>query len=183
MESNGRVLGLIGYGQVGSRVAKRALAFDMKVIVYDPYIEDRILLEDGCISASLDEVLSESDFVSIHTKLSDETYHMINEKTLAKMKPTAVLINTARGSIVDEKALYNALKNGIITSAAIDVFEDDPIKPDNLLISLNNITITPHTAGRSPFTEIRGYQQIALQVARFLRGEEIQPQHISNLPN
>jgi phosphoglycerate dehydrogenase-like enzyme len=180
MEANGKILGLIGYGQIGSRVAKRAQAFNMKVIVNDPYIENRVLLEGGCTPASLETVLSESDFISIHAKLTDETYHMINYETLERMKPTAVLINTARGSIIDENALYKALKNGVITSAAIDVFEDDPIKPDNPLISLDNIRLTPHTAGRSPFTEIRGYQQIALLVAKYLRCEQIEPKYISN---
>jgi phosphoglycerate dehydrogenase-like enzyme len=105
---------------------------------------------------------------------------MINESALAKMKSTAVLINTARGNIVDEKALYNALRKGIIASAALDIVDEDPIKSDNKLISLDNITFTPHIAGRSPHTEMRGYRQIAVQVTRYLRGEDIRPQFLSN---
>ncbi len=96
------------------------------------------------------------------------------------MKPTTVLINTARGEIVDEKALYTALKDNVIASAALDVVEEDPIKPGNPLIGLDNITLTPHTAGRSPDTEMRGYRQVALQVANHLKGEEIPAMYISN---
>lgn len=180
MEANGKTLGLIGYGQVGSRVAKRAQAFDMNVLVFDPYIEESILVVDGCKPVDLDYLLGESDFVSIHAALSKETHHMIDTGALSKMKKSAVLINTARGSIIDEEALFIALKEGVIASAALDVFEDDPLKPDNPLIHLDNITLTPHTAGRSPETEMRGYNQIANQVARFLKGEMIQKMYVYN---
>jgi phosphoglycerate dehydrogenase-like enzyme len=180
MELNGKTLGLIGFGQVGSRVAKRAHAFGMNVIVYDPYVDTSILKMKGCLGVNLDYLLKNSDFVSIHTKLTPETYHMINDETLAMMKKTSVLINTARGNIIDEKSLFKALKTGVISSAALDVFEQDPIKRDNPLILLDNVTLTPHTAGRSPFSELRGYQQIALQVARYLNGEEINPLYVSN---
>ena len=180
MEANEKTLGLIGYGQVGSRVAKRAKAFDIRVIVFDPYIDQQILRNEGCEPIELDELLAESDFVSIHCGLSPETRHMLNAEAFKKMKKTAILINTARGSIIDEEALYDALKKGDIASAALDVFEDDPIQSDNPLISLDNVTITPHTAGRSPDTEMRGYRQIAQQVARYLRGEDILPMHVAN---
>ncbi len=180
MEANGKTLGLIGYGQVGRRVAKRAQAFDMIVKVFDPYIDEELLRHDNCEPVDLETLLHESDFISIHAALSPNTRHMINSDAFSKMKKTAVLINTARGSIIDEKALYDALKNETIASAAIDVAEEDPIKPDNPLISLKNITLTPHTGGRSPDTEMRGYRQIAQQVARYLRGEEIQPIHVYN---
>jgi len=180
MEANGKTLGLIGYGQVGSRVAKRARAFDMKVVVYDPFIDQQILVDEGCRPTDLDTLLKTSDFISIHAGLSPDTRHMINADAFSKMKKTAVLVNSARGSIVDEKALYDALKNGVISSAALDVVEEDPIKMDNPLLSLENITLTPHTAGRSPDTEMRGYRQVALQVARYLRGEEIQFIYVAN---
>ena len=180
MEANGKTLGLIGYGQVGSRVAKRAKAFDMNVVVYDPFIDQMILVDEGCEPVDLDTLLRTSDFISIHAGLSPETHHMINADAFSKMKKTAVLVNSARGSIVDEKALYDALKNGVISSAALDVVEEDPIKKDNPLLSLENITLTPHTAGRSPDTEMRGYRQVALQVARYLKGEEIQPMYVAN---
>ena len=180
MELNGKTLGLIGYGQVGTRVAKRAHAFGMNVIVFDPYIDASILEGEGCISVELDNLLEDSDFISIHAKLTPETRHMINDETLAKMKKTAVLINTARGSIIDEDALFKALTNGVIASPAMDVFEEDPIKQRNPLIQLDNVTITPHSAGRSPDTEMRGYRQVALQVAAYLKNEEINPMYVSN---
>ena len=180
MELNGKTLGLIGYGQVGARVAKRAHAFGLNVIVFDPYIDASILEGDGCTSVDLGQLLEESDFISIHAKLTSETRHMINDETLSKMKRTAVVINTARGSIIDEEALYRALTKGVIASAAMDVFEEDPIKQDNPLIKLDNVTITPHSAGRSPDTEMRGYRQVALQVAAYLRGEAINPMYVSN---
>ena len=96
------------------------------------------------------------------------------------MKKTTVIINTARGEIIDEEALYRALTTGVIASAALDVFKMDPIRQDNPLIGLDNVTITPHSAGRSPDTEMRGYRQVALQVTAFLRGEDINPMYVSN---
>ncbi len=180
MEANAKILGLIGYGQVGRRVAKRAQAFNMIVKVFDPYIDEEILRQDDCEPIDLETLLRESDFISIHAGLSPETHHMINSNAFSKMKKTAVLINTARGSIIDEKALYDALKNGVIASAAIDVVEEDPIQSDNPLLSLENITLTPHTGGRSPDTEMRGYRQIAQQVANYLNGEKIQPMYMYN---
>ncbi|MBN2335374.1 2-hydroxyacid dehydrogenase [Candidatus Bathyarchaeota archaeon] len=180
MELSGKTLGLIGYGQVGYRVAKRAKAFDMKVKVYDPYVDEKSLMKDGCIKTGLDELLATSDFVSVHAKLTPDTRHMLNEKTLRKMKPTAVLVNTARGGIIDEEALCTALRKGWIGGAALDVYEDDPIKPGNRLLELDNVTLTPHSAGRSPETEMRGYRQIAVQVASYLRGEGVDPVHVTN---
>lgn len=179
-EANGKKLGLIGYGQVGKRVAKRALAFDMSVLVFDPYIDADSLKRDGCIPTDIDFLLKESDFISIHAGLSQETEKMINKEAFSKMKRTAVLINTARGSIVNESDLYNALINREIASAALDVFEEDPIKENNPLIKLDNVTITPHTAGRSPDTEMRGYIQVAQQIARYVKGEKIEALYISN---
>jgi D-3-phosphoglycerate dehydrogenase len=152
----------------------------MRVIVYDPFIDERVLVEEGCEPVDLDTVLGLSDFISIHAGLSLDTHHMINAEAFSKMKKTAVLVNSARGSIVDEKALYDALKNSVISSAALDVVEEDPIKTDNPLLSLENITLTPHTAGRSPDTEMRGYRQVAQQVARYLKSESIQPMYVSN---
>jgi D-3-phosphoglycerate dehydrogenase len=180
MEAHSKTLGLIGYGQVGSRVARRAQAFDMRVIVFDPYMEDEILKADGCKLVDIDFLLRESDFVSIHAPLSPDTYHLIDAKALSKMKHTSVLINTARGSIIDEEALFDALKRGVIKSVALDVFEEDPLEPYNPLISLENVTLTPHTAGRSPETEMRGYTQIAEQVKKFLENKKIDQTHIYN---
>ncbi|TRO49292.1 gluconate 2-dehydrogenase [Candidatus Bathyarchaeota archaeon] len=180
VELEGKTLGLIGYGQVGSRVAKRALAFDMRVMVYDPYVEEARLSKDRCVKAELDALLKESDFVSIHTMLTPETEHMIDERALILMKPTAMLVNTARGGIIDEAALYQALKERRIHSAALDVFEEDPVKKSNPLLGLDNVTATPHSAGRSPEVEVRGYRQVAQQAAVYLKGLGVDPMYVSN---
>lgn len=179
-ELEGKTLGLIGFGEVGRRVAKRVHAFDMKVQVFDPYVTAEALDKDECVKTELNLLLRTSDFISIHAKLTPETTHLLNEERLAMMKPSAVIINTARGEIIDEKALYEALKEKRIASAALDVFEEDPIKPDNPLLKLENVTVTPHTAGRSPEVEKRGYQQVAEATAKYLRWEEIQRAQIAN---
>lgn len=141
-----KTLGLIGFGKIGREVAKRAKAFDMKILVYDPYISKDIGIEWNIRLVELDELLKQSDFVSIHCPLTKETYHLINEDKLRIMKKTAYLINTARGPIVDEKSLYKALKERWIAGAALDVFEYEPLPHDSPLFELDNIIMTPHIA-------------------------------------
>ncbi len=179
-ELEGKTLGLIGFGEVGRRVAKRAHAFDMNVQVFDPYIAAEALLKDDCTKTELEPLLRTSDFISIHAKLTPETTHLLSKERIALMKRSAVIVNSARGEIIDEKALYEALKEKQIASAALDVFEEDPVKLDNPLLKLDNVTVTPHTAGRSPEVERRGYQQIAEATAKYLRGEEIRRAQIAN---
>ncbi len=179
-ELSGKTLGLIGFGEVGRRVSKRAHAFGMSVQVFDPYITADALAKEDCLKVELDVLLRTSDFISIHAKLTPETNHMLNAERIAIMKPSSIIINTARGEIIDEKALYHALKEKKIASAALDVFEVDPVKPDNILLKLENVTATPHTAGRSPEVERRGYQQVAEATAKYLRGEEINRSQIAN---
>jgi len=180
VELEGKTMGLIGYGQVGSRVSRRALAFDMRVLVYDPYVEDGRLSGDGCVRAELDDLLRASDFVSIHAALTPDTRHLIGERALGLMKPTAVIVNTARGSIIDEAALFRALRERRVHSAALDVFEEDPVRQGNPLLELDNVTATPHSAGRSPEVEARGYRQVALQAAAYLKGLNVDPVYVSN---
>jgi len=179
-ELEGKTLGLIGFGEVGRRVAKRAHAFDMKVQVFDPYITAEALLKDDCTKTELEPLLRTSDFISIHAKLTPETTHLLSKERISMMKPSVVIVNSARGEIIDEKALYEALKEKRIAGAALDVFEEDPAKPDNPLLKLDNVTVTPHTAGRSPEVERRGYQQVAEATAKYLRGEEIRRAQIAN---
>lgn len=137
-----KTLGLIGYGNIGSRVAKIAKAFGMEVIAYDPYIQSEILTEAGIRPGSMEEVLEQADFVSLHAPATRENRNLINRDTLALMKPTAYLINTARGELVDEEALEEALKTGRIRGAAMDVFKTEP--PDEHLASLDHTVFTPH---------------------------------------
>ncbi|MBI3976546.1 MAG: hydroxyacid dehydrogenase [Chloroflexi bacterium] len=152
VEIAGRTLGIVGLGQIGSRVARLALAFGMRVIACDPYV--RYVYDPTSLApesppvplVSLEEVLDQSDFVSIHTPLTDETYHLINARRLALMRPTAFLLNLARGPIVAEADLYDALRLGRIAGAALDVFETEPCY-SSPLFTLDNCLVTPHIAG------------------------------------
>ena len=137
-----KTLGLIGLGRIGRGVAKRALGFDMKVLAYDPYIKVDDVERDISM-ASLDEVLQEADFVSLHAALSEETRQLIGEAQLKIMKSSAYLINTSRGALVNEEALYSALKEKQIAGAALDVYDTEPPK-DSPLMQLENIVVTPH---------------------------------------
>ncbi|MEM3438015.1 MAG: D-2-hydroxyacid dehydrogenase [Nitrososphaerales archaeon] len=148
-ELRGKTLGIIGMGRIGTQVARLAKAFGMKILVNDIIkLDEGILNEVGAKLVSLDELLSSSDFVSLHVTLTNETYHMINEEKLSKMKKNAYLINTSRGSVIDEKALLNALKEGLIKGAALDVFEIEP-PVSNELIKLHNIITTPHIGAQT----------------------------------
>ncbi len=170
-ELSGKTLGLIGLGRVGVEVAKRARAFGMKVISYDPYVSEAAMTSYGVEKVELDKLLHESDFVSIHARLTTETRHMIGETELKTMKPTAVLVNTARGEIVDEDALVKALREGWIAGAALDVFESEPLPPDHPLLKLENVILTPHIAGASRETVHRSAKMLAEDTARILKGE------------
>ena len=145
----GKTVGLLGSGKIGQEVARKAAAFRMKVIYYDVKRNEMIEKENGArYCATPEEVLREADFVSLHVPLLPSTTHMINEKTLKMMKPTAYLVNTARGPVVDENALVAALKNGTIAGAGIDVFEFEP-KLARGLAKLPNVILSPHTASSS----------------------------------
>lgn len=137
-----KTMGIIGLGYIGQEVAKRAEAFNMKVIAYDKYNPNA--------KSSLDDLLKESDVVVIAVRLNDETYHMIDKKALSTMKPSAFLINMARGAVVDERDLYEALKNNTIAGYGSDVFETEPLPSDSVLWDLPNIVITPHCTPEMP---------------------------------
>ncbi len=147
VDLNGKTLGIVGFGRIGRELAaKCAAAFGMKVIAYDPYIGEDIMRQANITRASsLDELLGQSDFVSIHVPLTEETRGMIGARELALMKPSAFLINAARGGIVDEEALAEALHNRRLAGAGIDVFVEEPPKPQNPLLTLDNVILTPHS--------------------------------------
>jgi len=144
----GATLGIIGFGRIGKAVARRASGFGMRVLYHDPSVPPAL----GALPVDLDQLLRESDFVSLHVPLTNETRHMINEVTLNKMKLGAVLVNTARGPIVDLDALYRALKSGHIFAAGLDVTEPEPIDGDNPLLQLDNCIIVPHLGSASQWT-------------------------------
>jgi D-3-phosphoglycerate dehydrogenase / 2-oxoglutarate reductase len=159
MELQGKTLGILGMGHIGSRVAKLAEAFGMTVLFY---------VRGGDLAT----VLKQSDVISIHLPLTDETRGRIGAKELASMKRTAMLINTARGAIVDEKALVSALQEGTIAAAALDVYEKEPLSPDSALLKLTNVILTPHVGADSPESENRASLSVAQDIHRVLQGEK-----------
>lgn len=138
-----KTLGLIGLGRIGHGVAKRALGFDMQVLAYDPYVDEVQAEEIGVRMSSFEEVISAADFLSLHAALTEETRHMIGKSELEHMKPSAFLINTARGGLVDEEALYAALARGQLAGAALDSFATEP-PIGSPLLQLENVVLTPH---------------------------------------
>jgi len=164
-------VGLVGLGHIGFRVAKKLKGLDAKVLGYDPYVTGEKAAEVGVELAELERLLRESDVVTIHAALTEQTKHLIGERELALMKPSAYLVNTARGAIVDQKALYRALKEGRIAGAALDVFEEEPLKPDNPLFQLDNVILTPHVGDSTVTAKIQTYTQAAENILKVLRGE------------
>jgi len=151
----GATMGIVGLGRIGSAVARRALGFNMRVLYHSTRRNEQAERELGVQYAGLDELLAQSDFVVIMTPLTPKTQNLIGARELALMKPTAVLVNTARGGIVDERALYEALKGGTIWAAGLDVFEREPVAPDHPLLSLPNVTALPHIGSASIRTRTR----------------------------
>ena len=143
----GQTLGLIGFGHIARLVTRKMSGYEMTVLAYDPFVSADVMADHGVQSASMEEVLSRSDFVSLHCPLLDETLHLIGERELRQMKPRGILINTSRGPVVDEAALIRALSEGWIAAAGLDVLEQEPPSADNPLFSLDNVVITPHIAG------------------------------------
>lgn len=141
----GATLGIVGFGRIGQAVAKRALGFDLRVIYYDPAAQPLL----KATQVDWDTLLRESDFISLHVPLTAETRHMINAETLTKMKPSAILVNTSRGPIVDSGALYSALKSHRIFAAALDVTEPEPLPQDSPLLKLDNCIVVPHLGSAS----------------------------------
>jgi D-3-phosphoglycerate dehydrogenase len=170
--TTGKSLGIIGYGRIGRAFHRKWKGFlPERVLVYDPYVSDDIIREKGAEKTDLDTVLSESDYISIHAALTHETRHMVNESALHKMKNTAILINTARGPIVEQKALTKALQEEWILAAGLDVFEGEPIARDNPLIEMPNVVLTGHVAWYSK-NSIRTLQsRAAEEVLRVLTGK------------
>jgi D-3-phosphoglycerate dehydrogenase len=173
----GKVLGTVGLGSVGYNVAKKCMsAFSMSVVTYDPFISQEKAKELKIKKVeTLQELLAESDIVTIHCPLTDQTRGLIGANELSLMKPSSLLINTARGGIVDEKALFYALKNSIIAGAALDVMEKEPPAADNPLLTLDNIVITPHI-GASTYESIRAvYRVVRENVCRVITGNLPKP--------
>jgi D-3-phosphoglycerate dehydrogenase len=166
----GETLGLIGFGNVGRLVARRARGFDMTILAHDPFVPAEVLREHGARPATLGEVLQDADFVCLLAPLAAQTHRMLSAGELRLMKREAVLVNTARGELVDEAALIEALQTGAILGAALDVTEREPIAPDNPLLALPNVVVTPHMSSLSAPASIERRLRPAQEVAAVLTG-------------
>ncbi len=174
VELAGKTLGIIGFGRIGSRVAIRAKAFDMKVVTYDPYIKKEKAERLGVkLVDNLDDLLGQSDFITVHTPLTDETRNMITKKEMEKMKDGVILLNIARGGIINEKDLYDALVSGKVRAAAVDVFSKEPAT-ENILLNAPHIIVTPHIGANTFEAQTNVGIIIANQVIAGLRGEEVE---------
>ncbi len=166
-------LGIIGFGRIGQAMARRAAGFNMRVIYYDPSSDPAVGRSLGAESCSLEQVLREADFLSIHTPLTEDTYHMIDADAFRKMKPSCVLVNTSRGGTVDPRALYEALKSGELAYAALDVTEPEPISMEDPLLTLDNCLIVPHIASSTVRTRNLMASMAADNLIAGLQGEPL----------
>jgi len=170
----GKTVLIIGFGRIGTRSAKRCQAMEMNVLVYDPYKPVGEIAAAGCEPVSnLDAALPRADFVTVHCPKTPETIGMFNAVRLARMKPTAYLVNTARGGIIDEPALYAALSTGKLAGAGLDVYEKEPVQPDNPLLKLGNVVSAPHMAGVTKESLDRMGLQTAKNILSALDGKPI----------
>jgi len=169
-ELKGKYLGIVGLGNIGKRLGRLARALNMNIIGYDVIpIDDEFSKEVGLMKADLDTLLTSADYVSLHVPLLDSTHHMINAEKLKIMKNTARIINTSRGGVIDEEALYNALKDGSLAGAALDVFEMEPAT-ENKLITLPNFIATPHIGAQTKEAQLLAANIIAEKIIQILRG-------------
>jgi D-3-phosphoglycerate dehydrogenase / 2-oxoglutarate reductase len=167
----GQTLGLLGFGKIAKALASKVEPLGMKVLVYDPYLDPALIARHGVEAVSLDRLLAEADTVSIHVPLSPETRNIVGKRELARMKPTAFLINTSRGGIVDEQVIAVALKEGRLGGAALDVLSVEPPPADHPLRQAPNVILTPHLAFYSRESVIELQTKAAEEVARALKGE------------
>jgi D-3-phosphoglycerate dehydrogenase len=167
----GQTLGIVGCGNIGKMTARKAQCFDLRILGNDPYVDKSIATECGITLVSLPELLKESDYVSVHTLLNKETWHLIGEKELRQMKSSAYIINTSRGSVIDETALIKALQERWIAGAGLDVFEKEPVDPRNPLLQMDNVMALPHSAAYSDASFKRLRRSVGQEAVRVLRGQ------------
>jgi len=178
-ELGGKTIGIIGLGGVGFRVAQRLkFGFNAQILVFDPYIDEKKIEEVNGKKVELETLLKESDIVSLHAKVTEENIGMIGEKELKLMKPTAYFINTARAALVDEDALFEALKEKRIAGACLDVFGSEPVDSDNRFLPLDNVIVTPHIGGSTYDAEIRQSLMIARDIESYLKKKK--PKFLKN---
>jgi glyoxylate reductase len=168
----GATIGIVGAGRIGYAVAKRATGFSMRILFYDVIPRPEMEKDFGAKKVDLETLLKQSDFVSIHVPLMKETHHLINAEKLKLMKKTAYLINNSRGPVVDEKALYEALKEGRIAGAGLDVFEQEPAPLDSPLLKLDNVVVAPHISSASYETRSKMAEMVADNLVAFFEGKK-----------
>ena len=167
-----KTLGLVGFGTIARNIALKAAGFGMRILAYDPYVSPGVFRMFKVERAVLDDLLKESDYVVTIALLNEETYHMIGQEQLKIMKPSAYIINTGRGALIDHQALYTALTQGTIAGAALDAFEPEPATPENSpLISLNNVIVTGHRAGPGITSNINVANLVTEQIFRVINGQ------------
>lgn len=164
-----KTLGLIGFGRIGQEVASRAIAFGMTVIAYDPILDPKVIEEHGAKPVDLEKLFTKSDYISLHVPLTKDTKHIINSKSLAKMKKGVRIVNCARGGTIDETALATAIKEGQVAGAALDVFEKEPPEKDNPLIALEQFVGAPHLGASTAEGQARAGDEVADIVIEFAR--------------
>ncbi|MBA7466315.1 putative 2-hydroxyacid dehydrogenase YoaD [subsurface metagenome] len=177
-ELSGKTIGIVGFGAIGQQVARMLSAFETALVVYDPYVNPEEIKRMGARPLGLDELVTQSDFVTLHCPSLPDTIGLISAQRIASMKPTAYLVNTAGAAIVDREAIVQALKERHIAGAAFDVYETWPVQPDNPLLKLDNVILTPHIGGSTDETVERHSRMIADDIERFLRGER--PKNLLN---
>lgn len=171
-ELKGKTIGIIGFGYIGRLVAQKLSGFGVNRLVYDPFVPAEEVRKTGCTPADKETLFKESDFVTLHARMSESTKNLVGEKELSLMKPTAYLINTARAGMVDQDALAAALQQKRIAGAGLDVFPDEPPRPDNPLLALDNVTLTTHLAGTTREALTRSPEILMEDVARLLCGQK-----------
>ncbi len=167
----GQTLGFVSFGRVARAVAKRAAPFGLRLMAYDPFIQETLMWDHGVIPSTLSEVLSQSDFVSMHAPARPEVHHMLTEKHFRQMKKTATFVNTGRGATVDEEALVKALQEGWIAGAGLDVMETEPIGHNNPLLGMENVILTAHVASASTRFDIARKRRVGAEMALVLGGK------------
>ena len=165
--------GVVGFGRIGRAVARRLAAFNCKLLVHDPFLSDSEIERAGCVPTSFDELLGAADLITLHVPSTADTRQMINRETLKKMRVGVVLVNVSRGTLIDTDALIEALKRGHVRAAALDVIDPEPINPDNPLLKMNNVIITPHAASVSAKAVQTLREAVAKTVLCAMRGESL----------
>ncbi len=160
-----KTLGIVGFGRIGSEVAKRALSFGMKVLAFDPFLNRQVAESLGVEVGELKDIFARADYITVHTPLTEETKHIISTKEFALMKKGVRIINCARGGIIDEQALINAVKDGTVAAAALDVFEKEPLSSESELLKLDNVILTPHLGASTEEAQVN----VAIEVAEIVR--------------